>query len=97
MFPNFLKYLSEDLNDSHGVQNGTLEVVKALNYSMERERYAFLVVATDTGKPSSTAFTNVIVTVVDVNDHAPQFDRRNYSAIVPSSISAPYTIPLVSF
>uniref|UniRef100_A0A914ZVB2 Cadherin domain-containing protein n=1 Tax=Parascaris univalens TaxID=6257 RepID=A0A914ZVB2_PARUN len=76
-------------------KNGTLEVVKALNYSMERELYAFLVLATDTGIPSSTAFANVIVTVVDVSDHAPQPDRNNYSAVVPSSISAPHAIPLV--
>ncbi|VDM24457.1 unnamed protein product [Toxocara canis] len=74
--------------------NGTLSVLKALSYSMERERYTFLVLATDTGRPPLTAFANVIVTVIDVNDHKPEFDRRDYSAIIPSAVSTPYTVPL---
>ncbi|VDK19689.1 unnamed protein product, partial [Anisakis simplex] len=75
-------------------KSGKLSVKKALNYSMEYERYTFLVLATDTGVPPLTAFANVIVTLIDTNDHAPVFNQNDYSVILPSDAVIPYPVPL---
>lgn len=46
------------------------------------EKYNLTIVATDRGSPprSSTAF--LIIQVNDVNDHAPVFERNNYSSVL---------------
>jgi len=44
--------------------------------------FRLLVAATDLGQPPLTSQSHVTVFVVDVNDHAPAFQRESYAAAV---------------
>ncbi len=57
-------------------RTGQLRTQRALDRE-EREEYSFSVSVSDQGSPPHTATVNVRVTVLDVNDNSPVFDRRD--------------------
>ena len=57
---------------------------------LDREKtssYRLVLVATDHGNPPRTAVGQVLVTVLDWNDHDPDFTRNVYEANVTESLS----------
>jgi len=44
--------------------------------------------ATDAGLVARSSTARVVVRVEDVNDHAPQFQRRSYVAQIPDGVAA---------
>uniref|UniRef100_A0A914VBZ1 Cadherin domain-containing protein n=1 Tax=Plectus sambesii TaxID=2011161 RepID=A0A914VBZ1_9BILA len=75
--------------------SGYIYTKTALEYSVGKESYSFIIVAQDFGIPPLTAFTNVKVIIIDVNDHAPKFDRSDYSALIPAEARPPYPLSLM--
>ena len=67
-------------------------LIGALDYA-DAPSDTFMIVATDDGEPALTAFTTVRVSVNDSNNHAPEFDAANYTAVVPAHVSpdSPHT------
>ena len=53
--------------------NGAITTLKRLKLNAPREEYKFQVKAADNGNPSLESFTNVSITVEDVNDSPPVF------------------------
>lgn len=70
-------------------KTGVIQI--APNQTIDREKTAelkFSVIAEDSlGKPTDTrrSTTEVIVSVLDVNDNAPLFSQKSYSAVVPEN------------
>ena len=56
--------------------------VKIVWFSVQATHYTLTVTVRDHGTPSQSAAVTVLVTVGDVNDNPPRFDRDIYSAIV---------------
>ncbi len=56
-------------------RNGELKTKQSLDRE-KKEEYSFSVRVTDDGSPPRTATVNVKVTLLDVNDEAPVFDRQ---------------------
>ena len=48
----------------------------------KQKEYNFIVIAEDKGNPTRTGFTKIIVTIEDINDNAPVFEKKIYSADV---------------
>ena len=64
-----------------------------VNGVLDREeigKYNLTVVATDKGSPPRTATAHLIIHINDVNDHAPVFEKSEYSAIL-SELAPPGT------
>ncbi|XP_061408146.1 LOW QUALITY PROTEIN: protocadherin Fat 1-like [Lethenteron reissneri] len=61
--------------------SGIVVVAEELDYEVQREHF-LTVQASDGGTPSLSAVTTVSINLTDVNDHAPQFGRRGYSAVL---------------
>ncbi|KAE9550699.1 hypothetical protein FO519_006082, partial [Halicephalobus sp. NKZ332] len=57
--------------------SGLLRVNKALDRE-KIQTYVLPVSAVDRGNPSQRSFTNVSITVTDVNDNAPKFEKNSY-------------------
>ncbi|XP_071953449.1 cadherin-23-like [Antedon mediterranea] len=58
---------------------GEISVEQQLDYE-EKQNYLLTVTAVDGGIPPKSAFKNVTVNVMDVNDNPPQFTRQLYEA-----------------
>ncbi|XP_054282044.1 fat-like cadherin-related tumor suppressor homolog [Macrosteles quadrilineatus] len=58
-------------------QTGLISTTRLLDHEDVRE-YVLKVVVSDRGTPSLTSETDVLITVLDVNDHAPQFTQDHY-------------------
>jgi cadherin EGF LAG seven-pass G-type receptor 1 len=67
--------------------NGELQLVKALDYETERS-YQLIVRAQDTGSPPKSNTTQLLVSVLDVNDHSPLF----FSGLVQETVSEDLSI-----
>lgn len=70
---------------------GQLSVAAALDHETV-SRYVLEVECWDGGSPPLSARTQVRLEVVDVNEHAPQFDRANYTVAVPEGRPAGWAV-----
>lgn len=52
----------------------------------KQELIEFGLTARDHGSPQRSATTKVVVRVLDTNDHAPEFEQKEYNVTVPESI-----------
>ena len=58
--------------------------------------FTLTVTATDIGTPSAlSSSTVVMVTVIDINDNAPQFDPDTYNRTVNEDVTLPFTVETV--
>ena len=57
--------------------SGTLSLLQRLNFE-ETPFYILAASAVDSGSPSLTGFTNILVQVINTNDHPPQFVNDEY-------------------
>lgn len=90
--------LSYSLAGSHAnlftINNRTGEIAIAPGQTLDREKQSVLklsVIAEDS--PGKTAdakrgYAEVIVDVLDVNDNAPQFGQKTYTAVIPENVLA---------
>lgn len=63
----------------------------SLTDSLDRETvdsYSLTVISTDDGYPPMSCSAEVIVNVLDVNDHRPAFDQQSYSGSVVENLAA---------
>ena len=67
-------------------QSGNVTLVRELDYELQ-ELHIFVVMANDSGTPSLSNYTNVLIHVVDVNDNLPQFFPETLSTSI--SFAAP--------
>ena len=80
------------LGDHHFVDfhidrhSGNITVERCLDY--ERQTfYTLIAVASDRGSLSLSATAAVLVTIIDVNDNTPQWERQNYTVTIPENIT----------
>ncbi|KAM9852933.1 protocadherin-16-like [Aulostomus maculatus] len=66
-------------------ESGALSTSRALDRE-KRARYTLTVTAQDQGHPSLSSTTTVEVTVLDMNDHSPQFQSSSYTADVSEDV-----------
>ena len=81
--------LSSDFNSTfsisnHGNQSGVISLSSALDYE-QAHNYTFFVVATDDGAPPLSASSEVVITVVDLNDNPPLFAAESYRTSIPEN------------
>lgn len=55
------------------------------------------VTVSDSGVPSLASTTRVVISVDDINDHAPEFDQPYYKVLVPASDNSNLQVFQVSF
>lgn len=63
--------------------------VLSTSQPLDRERkggYTLTVLAEDQGRPPLSSTTNVEVTVLDINDHSPQFQSSTYTADISEDV-----------
>lgn len=69
-----------------GPVDGLLRVAGPLDRE-RRANYSLEVTARDRGEPSKDNKQSLLITVLDMNDNAPVFDPKQYSASVPENAS----------
>eukprot|EP00794_Sanderia_malayensis_P018890 gene18890-20792_t len=78
------KVVDSEKNFKFGIKNSPANASKgiiSLIYPMDREDipyHVFKVSASDKGIPSLTGYADVNITLVDVNDNGPHFDKKDY-------------------
>lgn len=89
---NLITYSLTGQNSAHFLINNKTGVIQiAPNYTLDREKQSVvkvLAVAEDSlGKPSDSRKTSaeIIIEVLDVNDNAPQFLLKSYTAVIPEN------------
>lgn len=65
--------------------SGVLSTSRPLDREV-RNRYMLTVTAQDQGHPPLSSTATVEVTVLDINDHSPQFESSTYAADIPEDI-----------
>ncbi|CAI9732107.1 protocadherin Fat 1 isoform X3 [Octopus vulgaris] len=73
---------------------GKLYILSELDRE-KKDNYELVITAADLGKPSKTASRNITVTVLDVNDCSPVFERNHYAVNVSENINLNATITQV--
>ena len=68
-------------------ESGQITTIASLDRE-EREQYSFIVVGIDGGAPPRSSTSRVSITVTDVNDEAPVFTQRQYSASISENLDA---------
>ena len=63
---------------------GDLILLQPLDYENSQKLFMLPVVANDSGTPSLRNYTNVLIQVLDSNDHPPMFASQNYSITIDS-------------
>ncbi|XP_064481963.1 cadherin-related tumor suppressor-like [Ornithodoros turicata] len=89
-----LHYLIKDGDKSAfriNATSGQLSVIKALDREKQSE-YVLTILAMDSGTPRQTGSGTVSVTVSDVNDNSPRFDRARYVTSVPENQPPNYPV-----
>jgi protocadherin Fat 4 len=67
--------------------NGIITVVTTLDYQ-QHQSYSLVVVASDNGRPvTMTATTVVNISVLDVNNHSPEFSQSSYETVVLENVT----------
>ena len=64
---------------------GTIYLSSSLDYILQSVYY-FKVIATDSGKPARTAETQINITIIDVNNHSPEFSQNSYEVDIIENI-----------
>uniref|UniRef100_A0A673ZTZ2 Protocadherin-16 n=1 Tax=Salmo trutta TaxID=8032 RepID=A0A673ZTZ2_SALTR len=67
-------------------KSGVLSTFRPLDRE-RRARYSLTVTALDGGSPALSSTATVEVTLLDVNDHSPQFTSPSYTADLPEDVS----------
>lgn len=67
-------------------KSGVLSTSRPLDRE-RRARYSLTVTALDGGSPALSSTATVEVTLLDVNDHSPQFTSPSYTADLPEDVS----------
>ena len=78
--------------------NGEITVKKSLDFE-EKNHYEFIVVVADTNKPILRSSTVVRVSVIDLNDNAPEFvfpNEVNHTVLVPFNAPAGHMVAKAS-
>ena len=76
-------------------QSGTMGVSLALINKLDRERedfYQFTLIAIDGGNPPESGSTLINITVIDVNDNNPVFEKSLYTVSIPEDIDIGTTV-----
>lgn len=73
---------------------GDIVLLSKLDYEM-KSFYLFSVVANDSGNPSLSGFTDVLIRVLDSNDHSPNFTSSEYRTTVSSETIVGTTVVTV--
>ncbi|XP_032929387.1 protocadherin alpha-6-like [Catharus ustulatus] len=79
------EHFSVDLQKS---DDGNIEPELVLTKSLDRETipvHRLVLTATDGGRPSLTGTMELVITVVDANDNAPQFNQSVYKVQLPEN------------
>ena len=58
-------------------ENGSLSLIQGLDFE-EKSFYMLAAMAVDSGSSSLSSFTNILVAVINANDHPPQFANSDY-------------------
>ena len=66
-------------------QSGCIKLRRKLDYE-QRTQHKFVVIATDSGRPTKKSMMDVTINVQDVNDNAPVFDKTVYEFKVSESV-----------
>ena len=66
-------------------QSGCIKLRRKLDYE-QRTQHKFVVIATDSGRPTKKSMMDVTINVQDVNDNAPVFDKNAYEFKVSESV-----------
>ncbi|XP_075337481.1 protocadherin alpha-8-like isoform X20 [Odontesthes bonariensis] len=74
---------------------GELTVKDLIDYE-EKDRYEIEIEASDKGLAPLTTEKSVIITIVDVNDNAPEIDITSFSSSVPEDSRPGTTVALIS-
>uniref|UniRef100_A0A8C3TZK8 Cadherin domain-containing protein n=1 Tax=Catharus ustulatus TaxID=91951 RepID=A0A8C3TZK8_CATUS len=78
-------HFSVDLQKSN---DGNIELELVLTKSLDRETipvHRLVLTATDGGRPSLTGTMELVISVVDANDNAPQFNQSVYKVALPEN------------
>lgn len=75
--------------------SGEVSVISELDFELVTE-YNFEVLAVDSGTPPLTGTTSVTITILDVNDNAPQLDANEYRISVPENTVPPSQVLTIS-
>lgn len=67
--------------------SGDLFLVSSVDYESSSTVLMFNVEATDLGDPSLKSQASILVNIVDINDHTPEFTQTKYTAEVPENAS----------
>ncbi|XP_032929351.1 protocadherin alpha-6-like [Catharus ustulatus] len=79
------EHFSVDLQKSN---DGNIELELVLTKSLDRETipvHRLVLTATDGGRPSLTGTMELVISVVDANDNAPQFNQSVYKVALPEN------------
>ena len=82
-----ITYSLSSHDDARGVfdidaSNGTIKLLKPLDYESAKKSYALNVSAVDGGKPPKSANVDVVINVLDVNDNDPKFTGLNEGSVI---------------
>ena len=64
---------------------GTIYLSSSLDYVLQSVYY-FKIIATDSGTPARTAETQINITIIDVNNHSPEFSQNSYEVDIIENI-----------
>lgn len=76
-------------------ESGEVTTAKELDF-LRQNFYSLVVMATDNGRPvTMTATATINISVVDINNHVPQFGQLSYSTVVMENVTMGMTISRV--
>ncbi|XP_013393116.1 protein dachsous [Lingula anatina] len=64
-------------------QSGAIYTNKTIHFDSSQHTYQLVIKATDHGRTPLTDVVAVRIQVTDINDHSPEFTKKNYSVHVP--------------
>ncbi|XP_022092788.1 protocadherin-16-like [Acanthaster planci] len=71
----------EIMNEDENFKSGDIVLIDALDRELV-DSYTLIVAATDRGLPQRNSTAEIVIRVVDVNDHAPRFNQTHYVGTV---------------
>ena len=84
-----LTFLSGNEEGDFFIASDTGEITTTMELDfLQQNFYSLVVMATDNGRPVTMATTATVnVTVIDINNHVPQFDQLSYSTVVKENVT----------
>ena len=77
--------------------SGVIRMKETLHYAEDDGSFDGIIKAVDQGVPQRTATAVISVSVIDVNDHAPKFDKPSYHIPVAINTLPSSTLPIFHF